>query len=708
MNGSFVRSLRGSRPIILGMWISLGVVGTSSHGQVLDLDTAPPFPDTPVSVLDDIGERMVRDLPTTDLESDAGIVRSATAALRRVIAELATRGRGSDPGDAAAALAAIRLSAAVDGLTARLNRLASPGAFTGSPPLRLDEDARRRALARLATFARSALEELRRRPTGTTAAFDDTLSLVLAPVVDSIEILERRSLVNRWPSVTEILTAGVTPLPRAFPTLPDRPGLTALDRSLRESTDAASRAVHRRFREAAARGITLDPDGPAARVVLALLDDLPAHESDAARRRAVHVLDLSSRIALDLERIAASPARRDADPDALAALLASTCEIEDDDRVIVLLERQATVVDLIAAGSTVDLDLVERDLRSAAQSVLRRHRRLVRATVATLTRIGSDPAALGDPAAVAALQSLEQSIADLERLRTASQLASRMTAIRPGAAAEFGRRIRGWCTMLGKDSTQAEGAAAIDGIAEDLDRFMPFPSEAWLLAGGPAVTERTGGRGQALLDRATETRRRWADEVSNGDLAGPARLELELIARLGAVLAAMDAVLASDDDAIARGLATSNLWGGWFVVPDRLAWTARTLAPSIRVAVAAGAAGELPRLARDLDRLEAAAPPAMVVDWIAQEVGPLLSTLESDSTGLLAAAALAPDDLAWNLEHREQLARICRAFAEIEAARSRGDSDLADRLTAWTVEACDDLLDEVRIGQAPGRIRGSE
>ncbi len=701
MMGPSLRRPHRTRSASVGMSFVLGLFGTGVHAQVLDLDETPAFPETPVSVLDEIAER-------TDLDSDAGIVRSAIAALRRVIAELASRGGGSEAGDAVAALAAIRLSATVDGLAARLARLSTPGAFTGSPPLRLNEEARRRGLDRLTTFTRSGLDELRRRPTDTIATFDDSLTLILAPIVDAIEILERRPLVNRWPSVAEIITAGIVPLPRSFPPLPDRAGLEDLDRSLRESTDTPSRMLHRRFREAAARCTMLDPDGPATSFVLTLLDDLASHDTEANRRRAIEVLDTASRIAVDLDRIASSSARSDADPDALVALLTTTCAIGNDDRVVMLLDRQATVTSLIAAGSTLGLDSIDRDLRSAAQAVQRRHRRLVRATVTTLIRIGSDPTALGDPAAVAALQSLEQSIADLDRIRTAGELSARMTAIRPGAAAEFSKRIRGWCGMLGKDSTQAEGAAAIDGIARDLDRFMPFPSEAWLIAGGPAVVERTGGLGQAMLDRATETRRRWADEISNGDLDGPARTELAMIARLGAVLTAMDAILGAVEAAIARGLATCNLWGGWYVAPDRLAWTARTLAPSIRVAVAAAAAGELPRLARDLERLEAAAPPALVVDWIAQEVGPILTSLEASSIGLLAATALPPADVAWNIEHREQLARICRAFAEIDAARARGDSDLADRLTVWTVSACDDLLDEVRAEHTGGRVPGSE
>jgi hypothetical protein len=679
------------------LFVAILLVTTRISGQVLDLDTVPSFPETPISVLDEVADRIVTDLPAEDLDTDTGIVRSAGAMLRRVIAELADRGRGTAPGDAAAALTSLRLAAAVDGIDARLNRLAIPGAFTGNPPLRLEEESRRRGLDRLTVFARSALDELRRRPTGTLAEFDDAMSLVLAPIVDAIETIERRPLLDRWPTEQEVLTAGVTAVPTAFPPLPDRPGLESLDRRLRERSDPESRRIHRRFREAAARSPTLDPEGPATAITRSLLDGLPGRTSSDALHRAIEMLDLATRIAADLDRIAASPARRDVDPRTLAELLASTCELDDEDLALRLLRRQATVTAMVATGSDTDLDAIDRDLRQAGRAVQRRHRRLVRATVATLIRLGSDPSALGDPEVVAALQALEQSMLDLTRLRTAGRLSSGLTAIRPGAVRQFATQVRIWCNMLGNDATAAEGAAAIDGIARDLDRFMPFPGESWLASGGRTVIERTGGRGRALLDRATETRRRWADEVSNGDLDGPARAEMERLARLGTLLMALDAILTGDDSAVARGLAACDLWGGWFVAPDRLGWTARTLAPSLQVAVSAAADGDRERLERDLVRLEAAAPPAMVVHWLSEHVAPPLNGMDAGSVGRLAAAALPPNEDAWCRSHRERIALICRAFAEIEAARSRDDVELADRLTRWTVQACDDLLDRVRF-----------
>lgn len=683
---------------VLASVMSLSV---AARGQVLDLDDAPTFPETPISVLDGIAAEVMVGLPASDLSTDTGIVESARATLRRLIAELATRGRGDGDGDAAAALTAMRLAASIESIERRLERLATPGAFTGTPPLRLTETARQRGLDRLEAFSRSALEALRRSTTDTQATFDETITMVLAPIVDAFEVLERRSLADRWPALAAVRAGGVTTVVPALPPLPDRPDLDAVDRALRPGGEDGDRDLHRRFRSVAARAVALDPASSATPLILQTLDATATDDRDTRRRR-IEALEIATDIAHDIESIATSRARRDADPDVLATLLGSILAGTPDEAAIVLLGRQRTTVGLVAAGATVDLESIDRDLRAAARAVQQRHRRIVRSTVATLLEIGADPTALGDPDAVGALQALEGSIDDLQRLRTADELASRMTAIRPGAIREFRARIRGWCRMLGDDATRAEGADAIDSVSRDLDRFAPMPAEVWLAEAGPTVLDRTGGRGRDLLDRLTETRRRWADEVFHGEIAGPIRRDLERLARLGDLLMALDAVLADGDDEVAEGLAACDRWAGWIATPERLVWTARQLAPSLRIATAAAADGDSGRLSRDLDRLSSEAPPALLIAWLAAHVGPPLADAATGSVGAIAAAGLPPGPDAWGLRHRAAFARICRAFAEIEAARDRGDAAAADELTDWVVAACDDLLDEVRMANRGG------
>lgn len=680
------------------MWLA---IAAAAPAQILDLDDAPAFPETPVSVLDEVAASLTASLPAINLDTDRETVRSAGITLRRVIAELAVRGRGSGDGDAAAALTALRLAAGIEGIERRLERFGVAGSFTGNPPLRLDEDARRRGLDRLKVFSRSALEELRRRPTDSIPAFDDAISVVLAPIVDALEIMERHPLADRWPQTTEVSTGGVMAVMPTLPPLPDRDGLERLDQRLRSGGEDADRALHRSFRDAAAAAAGLSSERAATAIVLATLDAC-ANESGLSLRRHVEALELATAIAADIEAIATSRARQDADPDALASLLSTTIASGVDERTILLLGRQRTTVGLIAAGADVDLDAMDRDLRVSARAVQKRHRRIVRSTVATLLKIGADPEALGDPDAVGAMQALEGSIDDLARLRVANELTSRMTSIRPGAIREFRRRIREWCLMLGDDATQAEGAGAIDAIARDLDRYGAMPAETWLISGGPVVIDRTGGRGVDVLNLLTETRRRWADEISNGELNGPARGELDRLARLGDLLMALDAVLVDGENDVAEGLAACDRWGGWFVAADRLAWTARQLAPALRAACAAAAAEDHARLEKDLARLERIAPPAAVVAWLAEHVGRPLEHAPTGSIGIVAAAAIPPERDAWGLSHRPALARICRAFAEIESARVRDDGVAVEKMTAWVIAACDDLLDVVRMTKQLG------
>ncbi len=696
--GIRVVSARRRRWLAVGTCTVMLAMSARAPAQVLDLDSAPAFPETPISVLDEVAARMSRDIAASDGDTDADVVRTAGETLRRIVAELASRGRGSSSSAAVAALAALRLAPSVESIERRLEPLSRPGPFTGTPPLRLEEDARRRGLDRLIAFNRAGLDELRRRSMDSILEFDDAVSLVLAPVVDALEIIDRRPLTGRWPAITDVQSGGILIARTLLPPLPDGPELLEVDQRLRARTGNDRGRVHRRFRESADRASTLDPEGPATATVLLALRAIAdiEDEDDDAMVRAVERVDAASRIAADLEQLAGTPARRDAAPELLASLLAATLEQGDDPRIVALLRRQVKVASLILAGTRLDPGELDRDLRVASIAVKKRHLRLVRATVDLLAKIGSDPAALGDPAAIGALQGLEGSIADLRRLGTASRLAARLTAIRPGAARQFRNRIRIWCQMLGQDATQAEGAAAIDQVSDDLDRFMPFPAEAWLAGDAPSVAERTGGRSRDLLDRASETRRRWADEISNGDISGPARLEMALLAQLGAALDGLDAMLAIGEQDLTRGLKACDGWGGWFVPASRLEWIVRTLAPTLRLAVASAADGDVPRLQRDLARLESAAPPAAVVAWLASEVGPTLEAVTTDSTAAIAAVALPPDRDAWGQDHREALARICRGFAEIDAAQRRGDRQLVERLTTWVIESCDDLLDRVR------------
>ena len=183
-------------PNISTMFLGLVLItGSSSIGFGQDPDRPrvekPPIPIPESSVLDQISNRMTAGLQP---ERDASHTLLAGNQLRRIVAELAARGQGETAMAAVAALEAIRLSEAIGGLTRRMDRLNRPGELYGDPPRRLTDDERRQALARLETFHRIALDELRRRPCSTVEELDDTMSLVLAPIRDVIESCDLRDL----------------------------------------------------------------------------------------------------------------------------------------------------------------------------------------------------------------------------------------------------------------------------------------------------------------------------------------------------------------------------------------------------------------------------------------------------------------------------------------------------------------------------------
>ena len=94
------------------------VIGSSSIGYAQDLKPPrvemPPIPISEPSVLDDISNRMRSGLQP---ERDASPTILAGNQLRRIVIELAARGRGEDDVAAISALAAIRLSESIGGLT---------------------------------------------------------------------------------------------------------------------------------------------------------------------------------------------------------------------------------------------------------------------------------------------------------------------------------------------------------------------------------------------------------------------------------------------------------------------------------------------------------------------------------------------------------------------------------------------------------------
>ena len=681
-----------------------------SQAQILDLGRAESIPVPDTSVLDEISLRMKSGLRP---ERDASPVVLTGNQLRRIVIELASRGVGQDETSNLAALAAIRLSAAATGLERRLEPLIRSGAFVGTPPRRLTEEERNQALDRLETFHRVALDELRRRPWSTVTEFDETLSKVLAPVRDAIEIVELRELRNHWPLAAAVIAGGGISFETAGLPTPDHPGFEAADRAWNELPLEVSRIRRPRLRRVGTEVLRLrgqDGTGELAGLLAAKLDVLLVLVADDPRSprfaSIIDSLEAAIVVAQDLARLRDMPGTRRTDLDRLQAVAVLGLAMDDEASRRRLLRRQASILELIVEAGSFDPSSVERSLRATARRIDLRHRRVVRTAIGDLERLGSDPDAISDPAVIGGLKALEASVLDLQRLGDADDFALRLTSLRPGSSKEFGIQLQRWARMLADDATRPDAARALARIEDDLDRFMPMPGEVGLAAADERLETLAAGRSLDLLERITETRRMWADEISNGEIDGPSRRELSDLARLCRLLVDLHSI-SQDEKRVARGIDTCNRWGGWYVSSASLGWTARTITPGLALAADAAAEGDFDRLHRDLRRLERQTPPTRLVAWLASNLEGPLDRLQDGSVGALAAIVSPPNPEAWGLEHRDTVARICRAFAELTAARRRGDSNAVEELSSWLIEACDDLLGHVSSFRIVPDIRTS-
>lgn len=682
-------------------------LGSEAAAQSLDLDDRPAAPELTRSVLDDIAERCAEDGGDRRNETDShtAVVTEAGRNLRRIAVELANRGVGTGDAAIVAGLMAIRLSASLSEIDDLLDSLARPGTFVGSPPRPVSEERRIAAIERLRDFNRSGLDVLRRSDTGTLRDLDATLSTVLAPIRRAISLISDRPITTRWPNIESRRSLPGTSSSMLTP-LPERTHALEADRAMADAGDGGSgedTLNRRRLLRVSIDAVESIESRPALRerldeildsALLRLIDD----PSDRRGSAELLVARNGARIGQGIEHLEEKTSSSDFDADRFRSMLESTLVDPVGDPTLLLLDRQLAIVMLLEAGINALAAPIDRDLRTAQRAIQRRHRRVVRTATAELERLGGDPTALADPAANSILAALRATTEDLDRLRVADELTAEMTSLRPGAAGEFRRRIRGWCRMLGEDSTRASGAASIDRVRTAFTMFAPVPFEDRLAEFDPGIDRLTGGRRLEILERIATARAAWADEVADGELDGPSHAEMRRLARLGTILRSIQSILESE---LLANAEICNRWGGWFTARVDLSWIARTLLPGVRLASIAAADGDSARFERDLGRLESQTPPLRLVDWLG---GRLALPMEDDLSGGLATIAvlsIPPGKEAWGADLRVDLASVCRGFAELAAARARKDDrQTMQRLTTYLVDASDDLLARITAGIA--------
>ena len=409
--------------------------------------------------------------------------------------------------------------------------------------------------------------------------------------------------------------------------------------------------------------------------------------------------ETKTRVAVDLDRLGVLPGLRERDVERLQQIGVIIEALQDHELRDRLREHRAAIIEIAVRPGSFDPGTMDRQLQATARRIERRHHRFTEGMIDDLDRMSEDRLPPGESAMVR-LMAAASAADDLLRLQRTSDLVAKLTRVRPDEERDLLDRMRRLTRNFADDRTRSTAALDFDRIDDDLDRFVPLPIEVLLVDPNDRLEELVAGRSADLALRIDQTRRAWVAEISTGETNGPNRRSLLDLERLGKLLVDVDAMAVEDPD-IVRRLEISNRWSGWYVPTNTIGWAARTITPGLRLAAVAACEGDFARLSRDLERLERQAPPARLVAWLSSNLETPLAMLDGGSVGALASVALPPSTTAWGVEHRVALARICRGFAEITAARQRGDATGVDHLSRWVTRACDDLLEDVSSLPSP-------
>ena len=692
--------------VLVMLWLCTAWSGDFAAGQSLNLDVTPQLPNARPSI-DLLRKQLAVELtelgtPRADDTPETRAVLSARRTLRRFIIELADRGRNADAVSLASALAAHRLADARTGFDRYVRCLEVGNAFTGSPPRLLTDAMRAEATAKLDRFARSALEALRRSRSRNLVELDAMFATTLKPVIEVIAIIEHRTPLDRWPTGEEVLQGFRQPS-LVLSTLEGDSDIAKADQRLesaREFPDLAAEAESLRivYRKAlqspdriTAAGFSEDDARDVQRAIEQSAALLMRSETWPEANIRLERAEAAATAAEAIARLQVASSRTRFNPEMLRDAWADARNVQPPRDAIILLRRIHELADLLVFGRDGD---VNRELQPALRSVAKRRQRLERQLADRFPEIVGRADALRDPAVSSLLLALESTRMDEERIFAAEDQVQTLTAIRPSASREFVRRIRTLCGMLARDNQREQGAHDLDQLNLDFQRFVPMPFEQELRSADESVQAITGGTARELIRRIELLRSGWADEIAAGELNGPRRLAMEQLARIGSLLENLQ-VVADSRSQVREAIDVTNRWGAWYVPAGAIEWTAHSITPGLKMVITAALKGEEQRLERDLERLEAQAPPTQLLAWLSTRLSaPLAGTL-GDPAGAVVAIGLPPTSDMWLRPHRGTLAAISIGLIERKAARDAGDPTTAEALTDFVVRTSRELFDTI-------------
>ncbi|MDY7109702.1 MAG: hypothetical protein SYC29_13790 [Planctomycetota bacterium] len=321
------------------------------------------------------------------------------------------------------------------------------------------------------------------------------------------------------------------------------------------------------------------------------------------------------------------------------------------------------LIDRMTAFRELEKDDLPRPLRPVRVRLDSTYRQAERAVLERLASFIADPEARSDPRFAALLAGHERGLADLKRLHRMPAWLGAISRLEPEAAVAFENRMKRMSRRL-VDANRREATARTLGVfARELAMFDPLPFEGELAAADPAAITAAGGLHEELVEVIRETRRQWASDWSLEQEDGEASQRLNLLHRLTRTMADSAELIRQD---VRAGIV--NRWAAWDLPPGLLKRSMLDLPNRLKLATAAAVRRDDEALADELDRIDREAPLTRLVGRLSLTLGPALRPLPGAAIGVLGQVVHSPAEDAWMVEHRRDLAELCRYAAEAHRA----------------------------------------
>ncbi len=324
-----------------------------------------------------------------------------------------------------------------------------------------------------------------------------------------------------------------------------------------------------------------------------------------------------------------------------------------------------------------------RQVRPMLGPLAEAHRLAGAAMVRQLPTMLARPDPMTEPGVIAAMNSLARSARDLamparisralvwwpERAADPGRAPSEPAPAR--AVAPVAEQVRSLGVALSRPAEAPDALARLRAIDDIADALLEMPGESALRSASPSTPWRlvTGGQEPRLVFVIEEARRSWVRSHSSDQFVADRAADTARIGALAGALAVLE-----------QGVALEALLLAWNrdIPPTINRWAAWETSRSAADALAEGLRPRLSELASVIARADEAPRAAEIAGAIRRDHGAalLLGALELAAgdrsvSGCSPAAQLAlgpPLPGAWLLEHREGLARVCRAAFEAGAA----------------------------------------